>query len=62
MTVHFEKSIIMAVEYEPLIQSREAEKETEMIVITLTRYAFEMNPLILTMRVFFVPFPKKERR
>ena len=52
----------MVVEYEPLIQSREAEKETEMIVITLTRYAFEMNPLILTMRVFFVPFPKKERR
>lgn len=49
----------MAVEYEPLIQSREAEKETEMIVITLTRYAFEMNPLILTMRVFFCRFQKK---
>ena len=51
----------MVVEYEPLIQSREAEKETEMIVITLTRYAFEMNPLILTMRVFLCRFQKKEK-
>lgn len=52
----------MAVEYEPLIQSREAEKETEMIRCHIDKICFRNESSHPDDESFFVPFPKKERR